>query len=54
MAEEQGEGVWVKSEVEVVEGGAGHGYGEVELVHGRGIGREHGNHVTPSDSERVE
>lgn len=51
MAEECGEGVVVKAEVEVVEGGTGHGNGELELVHGRGVGGKHGDDMAFANAE---
>lgn len=52
MAQEYGDGAGVEAEVDGVKDSAGHGDGEVELVHGWGVGRENRHHVAALDTER--
>lgn len=52
VEEEDGDGVGVEAGVEGVENSAGHGDGEVELVHGGCVGGYDGDDVASLDAER--
>lgn len=51
VAEEDGDGAGVEAGVDVVKDGAGHRHGELELVHGGGVGCHYRNHFTSLDTE---
>lgn len=51
MAEENGDGGGVEAGVDVVEDGAAHRDGELELAHGRSVGGEDGDDVGSSDAD---
>ncbi|TVU48510.1 hypothetical protein EJB05_08148, partial [Eragrostis curvula] len=51
VAQDGGHRVGVEPGVDGVQHGAGHGHGEVHLVHGRHVGRQHGHHVVLADAQ---
>ena len=54
MAEEHGDSACVEAGVDGVEDGAGHGDGEMELVHGGDVGRHDRHHVASPYAQRLD
>ena len=54
MAEQHGNSPGVEAGVDGVEDRAGHGYGEVELVHGGDVGGHNRHDLAAADSERFD
>lgn len=54
MAKDDRDGAGIETDIDSVEHRAGHGYGKVELVHGRNVWGHHRNNVVPANADRGE